>query len=508
MKSAFRCACFLAVALACAAPAPDARAQFKKGANIPPNFEYGFQPGRKVFYEGVYRLGGDPKAKMEVLSPLVGNKEKSVVVYTRQTGDSTFKLISALDAKGDALKDCPVHVVFLFADRKPLDEKAAKVKNVSLFLSNRKGPEDWGIFDIDPKLETMVFLVERGTIKTKLEVMEGKATDARVDELAKAVFGYAAPAPGTPAGIKDRLTGHPGGARSMVFGPDGKHLYTHGTQRDSGEETRVSKWNLATGKEEANVAAHLHGGRCLDLTRDGALLISAGPDREVKLWDPATLKLLDTIKTAMPPYALRISPDQKTFAVGGGMFSDHPIQIFDLKTKKELRTLKGHGDRVRALDFSPDGKRLVSGDEEGKIKLWDVAEGKELAGWAGHTKAIECVAFSPDGKWIASGGDMRRADPARAQLWNAETRKEVRELESTNVMSVTGVAFLPGGKKLAVAGHSHYVHVIDLETGKIVAERDCERSIVLSLALSRDGTTVAAGLWHQTIRLWDVKDKK
>lgn len=358
------------------------------------------------------------------------------------------------------------------------------------------------------KLEMIVLLVERGRIKIESAVVEGTATAARVEELAKAILGSAARPVAPVAATKDRLAGHPGGARSLVFSPDGKWLYTHGTQKESGEEARISKWDLETGKQVANVASHVSTAGCLDLTRDGTLLVSAGPDSEVKFWDPDTLKLIDKIKVAVPAFGLRISPDQKTFAVGGGIFSDHRIQIFDLKTKKELFVLKGHGDRVRALDYSPDGKLLVSGDEQGKIKLWNAAEGKELATWTGHAKTVERVAFSPDGKWVASGGNTRSNDFARPQLWNVETGKEVRELESPKVNCVTGVAFLPDGKKLVVTGHSHYVHVIDLETGKIVAERDCERSIVLSLALSRDGTTVAAGLWHATIRLWHLKDKK
>jgi hypothetical protein len=39
----------------------EAQGQFKKGAKVPPNFDFGFVPGRKVFYEGVFRVSGDPQ---------------------------------------------------------------------------------------------------------------------------------------------------------------------------------------------------------------------------------------------------------------------------------------------------------------------------------------------------------------------------------------------------------------------------------------------------------------
>jgi WD40 repeat protein len=508
----FRCsqiivACLPVAALTFTLLAAKAPAQFKKGAKVPPNFDFGFLPGRKVFYEGVFRIDDNPKGKLEALNQMVDPKEKSVVIYTRQTDDAILKLIAALDAKGENLKDCPTHFVFLFADREMLAKKTRGSKHVSLLLSNRKGPQDWGIFDIDPKLLTMVLLVERGTIKTKLEVMEGMVSDARMDELAKAILAYASPVPPSPTApkdIKDRLAGHPGGARSMVFSPDGKWLYSHGTQQDIGVDARISKWELATGKRVGDVASHGGGAYSLQLTRDGKTLLSIGSNNEVKFWDAADLKLLDTIKLAVPPFGLRISPDQKTFAVGGGIFRDNPIRVFDLATKKEKFALKGHDDRVRAVDYSPDSKLLVSGDEKGTIKLWDMVEGKEIANWTGNTTTIECMSFSPDGKWVATGGrELNNFGAGRARLWNVETGKEVRELESTRVGRVLALAFLDGGKKLAIAGDVATIRLIDLQTGKEAGELNGHGPVIMSFALSPNGEILASGEWRATIRLWN-----
>lgn len=501
-------------ALALVVFAASGQAQLKKGAKVPPNFNFGFEPGRKVFYEGVFRVGSGPKPKLEILSQMVDAREKSVVVYTRQTDDAIFKLISALDARADSLKDCPTHFVFLFAEREALAKKSAGVKHLSLLLSNRRGPADWGIFDIDPKLLTMVFLVERGTIRTKLEVKEGMVTEARMDELAKAIFAYAAPPPPDPTapkGIKNQLAGHPGGARSMVFSPDGKWLYSHGTQQDIGIDARIRKWELATGKQVADVSSHGGSASGLQVTRDGKTLLSIGHNTEVKVWD-ADLKLLDTIKLTATPFSLRISPDQKTFTVGGGLFSDNTIRVFDLATKKEKFGLKGHKDRVRSVDYSPDSKLLVSGDESGTIKLWDVIEGKEIATWD-NPNTNECMAFSPDGKWVASGGrELRGAfGMGRARLWNVETGKEARQLESTRVGRVLALAFLDGDK-LAISGETQVIRIIDLKTGKEAGELKGHGPVILSLALSQDRAILASGEWRGPIRLWNwnpkQKDKK
>src|SRR5262249_61774266 len=55
--------------------------------------------------------------------------------------------------------------------------------------------------------------------------------------------------------------------------------------------------------------------------------------------------------------------------------------------------------------FSPDGRRLVTGGEGNTVKIWDVKTGRELKILRGHTGEIYAVAISPDGRWVASGGE-------------------------------------------------------------------------------------------------------
>ncbi len=51
---------------------------------------------------------------------------------------------------------------------------------------------------------------------------------------------------------------------------------------------------------------------------------------------------------------------------------DKTVKIWSVEYKKELTTLKGHNKAVKSISFSPDGKYLASGSEDGMIKLWNV----------------------------------------------------------------------------------------------------------------------------------------
>ncbi|MGB0716407.1 MAG: WD40 repeat domain-containing protein, partial [Phycisphaerae bacterium] len=101
------------------------------------------------------------------------------------------------------------------------------------------------------------------------------------------------------------------------------------------------------------------------------------------------------------------------------------VEIWDLKTRRLIQTLKGHHSRVYCVDYSPDGTRIASGGNDNTIRIWDSKSGEQLLELRGHKQYIKDVRFSPDGSQLASAsGDLT------LRIWDSKSRgQRLEEIE-------------------------------------------------------------------------------
>ena len=158
--------------------------------------------------------------------------------------------------------------------------------------------------------------------------------------------------------------------------------------------------------------------------------------------------------------------------------------------------LGGHTNVVSRIAITADGKLLATASHE-TVKLWDLATGKEIANFTGHGDA----AFTPDGQTLATGGYE-----GPLKLWNLTTHNEIAAIEFD--YHVRRLAFTPDGKTLITAGEGP-IKLFDAATGKeratlklVMAKNNA--NLVLNLAVTADGTTLATGHADGTIKLWDL----
>ena len=206
------------------------------------------------------------------------------------------------------------------------------------------------------------------------------------------------------------------------------------------------------------------------------------------------------------------SPDGRTLASGS---EDGTIRLWEVHTGKLLRVLKSHSYKVNSVAFSPDGELLASGDWHGAMRLWDAHTGTIRQVLDGHAKAVNSVVFSPDGLTLASG-----SDDTTIRLWQVQNGKYLKTFEG-HKGSVKSVAYSPDGTRLASGGMPASssampdgLHLWDARTGEHLqilgrftnGMYDGHVFGVNSVEFSPDGKTLASGSDDATIRLWNAQN--
>lgn len=172
-----------------------------------------------------------------------------------------------------------------------------------------------------------------------------------------------------------------------------------------------------------------------------------------------------------------------------------PQNVAQLEKITQLASMLATG-----LEFSPDGRLLVTYSWERGINVYDVRTKILITTLDNHTdvNVISDAEFSPDSKWLATA-----SWDATVNLWNTENWADQKTFKGHNA-EVIGIAFSPDSKLLATTGDDGLVNVWDIESGERVHMIEAYTRQGKSVAFSPDGTILATGGGNR-LKLWNVE---
>jgi hypothetical protein len=264
----------------------------------------------------------------------------------------------------------------------------------------------------------------------------------------------------------------------------------------------------------------------------GRWLVTAGDDKAARVWDLAGGRLLTTLRPAIGTgnegklNAVAMSPDGQIVALGGWtQFNEgsneiaadgNTIYLFDRASGRMLSRIANLPNVVQHLAYSPDG-RMLAATLFGSygLRLYTMPNGNlfgEDPGYGGDSYSVQ---FSPDGRRLMTtsyDGNMRlyRIDSAGLTLLLKKSVPGGKILE--------GARFSPDGRQIAVGfDDSHTVNVLDSTDLRLLYAPDTRNvdAKLSSIAWSRDGAWLYAagqaqrqfnGQWQDYIRRWPVRD--
>jgi WD40 repeat protein len=247
-------------------------------------------------------------------------------------------------------------------------------------------------------------------------------------------------------------------------------------------------------------------------------VLAAGADTGLYIWNAKTGRTLARVHEGEVQAA--VSPDGKLVAFGG---ERHRIQLLSPATGRVSRTLaRFPSAHVTSLRFSPDGRRLAAGTDDGAARIWDVRSGKLLDQFEGHTCCVSDVSFNPDGTllatsskdktaklWATGGNALAQARVARGPISGvafagdsvvATSRREgavvwhpgTRPRELPGVTGVRDLSVSPGGSAGALATAADMARLFDPATGRMGRTIDPPGDVT-AVALDGPGRLLAVG---------------
>ncbi|HUG90630.1 MAG TPA: WD40 repeat domain-containing protein [Planctomycetaceae bacterium] len=189
-----------------------------------------------------------------------------------------------------------------------------------------------------------------------------------------------------------------GAGKKLALSPGGQ-LAVDGLQGP------VRAWSLKRPGVIAYFPGQFEGVRDMRFSADGTLLFCVDRKDAIRIWEVASGYVLADLSPSKDAgfTAAAFSPDGELIASaedgststsGEGRFQ---ILVRHLPTRRELARLAGHESRVRALAFSPDGSRLLSGHSNGTTLVWVVP----VASPGGAADASRGSAASDEELWEA-----------------------------------------------------------------------------------------------------------
>ncbi|MFO0841399.1 MAG: protein kinase [Gemmataceae bacterium] len=283
---------------------------------------------------------------------------------------------------------------------------------------------------------------------------------------------------------------------------------------------RVLVWELASRRVVQEFNGVYNDAR---FSRDGRRFFATGLRRLAHVWDVTTSPWKE-----LPPLPVNVGPSEVSTSVAPGpdgkrlvtlqqgflasMPGDLRIpstaQVWDVDARKPLFRIDGAPTVVRAVAYSPDGRRIVTGSFDGVVKIWDADTGRLLQTCPGHSGEVQAVAFNRDGTRFATGG----LDEV-VKVWVTATGREVASIQGHSSKILT-IAFDPSGppgdERLTSGDKAGVVKIWD-SLGKRQPREFLghTRSPVTDLAFSGDGRTLASTCQlEKTAIVWDVATGK
>ncbi len=294
-----------------------------------------------------------------------------------------------------------------------------------------------------------------------------------------------------------------GGVGALAVSPDSRTLavglWTIGQGQGQDDPlAEIHIVDLRSEQEPVRLSGHKGKVSTLVFSRDGLLLLSAGGDEFVKLFDSSNwteqakhpwLTTVDKPSEGdqLPEYLHMLAWDDLTtsilFVRNGGLF------VWTKDRDAEPTELSSSESQVDGIVISPDGRTVAAASADGSVTLWDVSTRTRRATLSGYEQRHQefGIEFSPDSAQLVTSGPNRDI-----HIWDVATGKRLSTLQGEMLR------FFPNGG-VAMSKYRVKTDVYDANTGVVRDSLEANRFV-----FSPNSRLAAAVTYSQHVMIWDL----
>lgn len=310
-------------------------------------------------------------------------------------------------------------------------------------------------------------------------------------------------------------------------------------------DTTIRLWDVENGVPLRVLQGHHASINQLITNKKQTQLFSAGYDGKVLRWN--TNSPYQRIDLPSEPASVAISPNNQLLVVG---FADGMLRLYRATDGLLLAEYAAHGRDVQRLDFSPNGRYLVSASFDSLARLWEVTVDSLafVQNFAGHEKPIYSVTFSENNQKIATAsydgqvglftvgeeqGVLFRAHGDRVhsvdfdssgqllvtssrngstRVWYINSqwvnqRPAFSEIDKVN-SAVMWATFSPNDQQIAIAQRNQLIKIYDMQQQKLVQTLTGHEETIHRAIFSPDNAQLVTASGDTTVRFWDLETQQ
>ncbi|KAG0484261.1 hypothetical protein HPP92_008340 [Vanilla planifolia] len=295
-------------------------------------------------------------------------------------------------------------------------------------------------------------------------------------------------------------SGHTKGVAAIRFFPRHGHLLL-----SAGMDSKVKIWDVFnSGKCMRTYMGHSKAVRDISFSNDGTKFLSAGYDKNIKLWDTETGKVISTFTTGKIPYVVKLNPDDdKQHILLAGM-SDKKIVQWDMNSGEITQEYDQHLGAVNTITFVDNNRRFVTSSDDKSLRVWEFGIPVVIKYISEpHMHSMPSISLHPNSNWLAA-----QSLDNQILIYSTKERFQLNKKKRFAGHIVAGYAcqvnFSPDGRFVMSGDGEGKCWFWDWKSCKVFRTLKCHEGVCIGCQWHPlEQSKVATCGWDGMIKYWD-----